>query len=312
MQGLYRTVRCLAVAAILLSLPVVSAAAASVQSPGGSAAAVRDAAGATGLQEGEGWPAVIREANRLYDEAVRTASEDPVRADQLFAASASGFRRVITEGALDNAPLHYNLGNAEARRQRVGHAIAAYLRAERLAPGDAKITRNLAVVRARIETRIDGALSGVLEDRGVGGALLRPITWVHESSPPRTKLWLFVIAAWVFWAMLGVRMWCSARARPRVPARRLVALPFVIALLTSGSLAADVLLPPRSVAVVVDEPCTARTGPDTGYGVAFTEALSPGVELLVLERRSGWVFGRFADGSTAWVDENAVDLVEVR
>jgi hypothetical protein len=272
---------------------------------------VRSAGGDGDATGGRDWAALAEAANLLYEEGVALEADEPARASESFARAARGFRRVIDEGGFASAELYYNLGNAEARRGRLGRAVEAYLQAERLAPRDAEIDRNLRIVRARVETRVEGADAGVTEARGAAGTLLAPVVYVHRSVPTGAKLWVFIAAAWVFWLVLGVRLVCVAGKRPAWPARRLAALPFVVALLTSASVAAELVVPPSEIAVIVDEPHTARTGPGDGYGRAFTEALSPGVEMLVRERRGGWLLGRLADGSSAWVREGAVAVVEV-
>ncbi len=57
------------------------------------------------------------------------------------------YRQAVTLGA-DDARLHFNLGNALARRGELGRAIASYLRAQRLAPRDGDTRTNLAWVRS--------------------------------------------------------------------------------------------------------------------------------------------------------------------
>ena len=66
-----------------------------------------------------------------YAESIRLNSE----------ALATGF---------ESAALHYNLGNSYLRSRQLGHAIASYLRAERLAPGDIDIIANLNYTRGQV------------------------------------------------------------------------------------------------------------------------------------------------------------------
>jgi len=85
---------------------------------------------------------------------------------------------------------------------------------------------------------------------------------------------------------------------------------FGVALVTSVSVAADVVGERSPVAVVVAEGAAARTGPGEGYGRRFTEELSEGVEMRVEEVRGAWVAGRLADGRRAWVSRGSLELVE--
>ena len=260
------------------------------------------------IEASDDWPAVVAEAQAAYEAGVRRAGEDEFAAAPLFELAAIGFRRAIEEGGLETAALRFNLANGYARLGSLGLAIEQYLIAERLNPADGSIRRNLLLVRGRVATLIEGAESGVVGEPA-GGALLEPVRAAHRAVPGPVKLWIFVGSAALFWGLLGVRLWRWSRGERAWPARRVIATPFVVALLTSASVGWEAFGLEAQVAVVVGDSVHARTGPDESYGRRFTEPLTPGVELLVLERRGAWVRGRLANGRDAFVPESGVSIV---
>lgn len=263
------------------------------------------------IERGDDWPAVLAEANLAYEFGVRERDSQPASARRMFELAATGFRRAIDEGGAESAALRYNLGNASARLDRHGRAVHQYLAALALRPDHADARRNLDIVRTRVRTRVEGAERGVIaSDDAV--AVLKPVLWAHRATPGEVKLWLFVLAAAAFWGVLGMRLYFAARGDEPKPPRRLAIVPFLVAALASASVADDAFGPRHTIAVVVDRDVVARTGPDESYGRQFTEALSPGVEMLVRETRDRWLRVTLANGRSAFVPDDAVALVEVR
>ena len=76
-------------------------------------------------------------AQEAYQRGMETSAAAPDEASVLFGESADGWRRLISAGYV-NPGTWTNLGNAELGAGRVGEAIAAYLEADRLAPGALK------------------------------------------------------------------------------------------------------------------------------------------------------------------------------
>ena len=241
--------------------------------------AATEYAEARGMEPGVERVEAFGEAARLWGEAVGIAES----------------------GGVENGGLHFNLGSALLMAGEVGPAIAAYLRAERLRPGDERVARGVGVAREKVRARVEGAEGGV--DSGM--AIVRPLVWAHRRVPGGVKVWVFVVSAACFWGVLGVRL-----VRREAGPWPVAAGCFAVALLTSASVAADVLGERADVAVVVAEGVAARTGPGEGYGRRFTEDLSEGVELRVEEVRGGWVAGRLADGRRAWVERGSVEVVD--
>jgi hypothetical protein len=56
----------------------------------------------------------------------------------------------ILAAGVESAALHYNLGNSYLRSRQIGRAIASYLRAQRLSPGDVDVLANLNYARSMV------------------------------------------------------------------------------------------------------------------------------------------------------------------
>src|SRR5213593_3374221 len=84
----------------------------------------------------EAMPAEFEQANKLYEQGK-------------FKEAADVYERLIDRG-IEAPGLYFNLGNAWYKAGQNGRAVAAYLRAERLAPRDPAIRFNLDFVRRKV------------------------------------------------------------------------------------------------------------------------------------------------------------------
>jgi len=66
-----------------------------------------------------------------------------------------GYEALIEEGVY-NGKLHFNLGNAYAKQDRIGLAMLHYLKARKYLPGDPDIAANLELVEQRRPEMIEG------------------------------------------------------------------------------------------------------------------------------------------------------------
>lgn len=71
--------------------------------------------------------------------------------------SASLYYEQLLQKYPDNAPLHYNAGNASYRLNEIGKAILHYEKAGFLDPGNKKITDNLLLTKGRIQNPVPEA-----------------------------------------------------------------------------------------------------------------------------------------------------------
>ena len=197
---------------------------------------------------------------------------------------------------LDGGRLHYNLGNLYARQQRHGLAIAHYLKAQRLMPGNLDLANNLRYVRSLRQDRFEAPEST---------RVLRTLFFWHYDLPPALRLrlavWplpLLALAAaillwrrplWLRWTAAALLLWCLA---------------FAISAGLSHRHARH-----GGTAVIVAAEATPRKGDDASYAPAFSAPLHDGAEVAVRRRRGGWTEIRLPNGLTGWLPDTDLTLI---
>ncbi|MBU6410304.1 MAG: tetratricopeptide repeat protein [Verrucomicrobia bacterium] len=213
-------------------------------------------------------------ANRLY-------------ARGKFADAAGLYQKLLASGRV-SANLLFNDGNAEFRLGNNGKAIAAFLRAERLAPRDPDIRANLDFVRKQAG---DNTAPPVWED------------WLGQLT---LNEWTCLAAA-AFW--LAFLLFAAAQIRPalRRTLRPAAALSILLALLFGSALAAQAVVHfSKSIAVVVQPRAVARSGPFADARQTF--AARDGAEFPVLDRRGNWVQVNDS-GKFGWLSSGQIAIV---
>jgi tetratricopeptide (TPR) repeat protein len=224
-------------------------------------------------------------------------------ADERWAEAAAAFQALVAAG-VDDASVHYDLGNALFRLGRFGPAIAAYERALLLEPGAADAERNLdAAERAALAAARDdpaaalGRAESSWVERLVRG--LTADTWATLFA----AAWLAGFAGWT------VRRLVRARAR----ALRAVALGLAIAGLAAAPLAGAGLWARASLdaerdrAVMVSARTTLRQGPSTDHPPAFD--VREGIRVKVLGEDAGWLKVRLTDGLEGWAPPGSAERI---
>ena len=222
------------------------------------------------------------------------AASDFSAANQLYAAGKFADAAVAYEKILQTSgqspALLFNCGNAEFKAGHLGKAIAAYRRAELLAPRDAELRANLAFVRSRVQ--------------GATAQESRWQSWVGSLTLNEGAL-TTAFFVWAMFALLAVRQVRPALA-PKL--RSLTRLAVVLAVFSGTVLALQAANHfNSSVAVVTGAEATARSGPFDDAQTAFT--VHDGTEMPVLDRHDEWVEVADATGKVGWFSRKQVEVL---
>jgi len=221
-------------------------------------------------------PAEFSAANKLY-------------AEGKFAAAAGAYEKILQAGAVSPA-LWFNYGNAEFKLGQPGRAIAAYRRAERLAPRDAEVRANLDFVRKQVE-----------------GPTLRESRWQDWLGTLTLNEWT-VLAAGAFWLVCLLFAMRQLQPAWRPWLRGLTFGVVALAILFCAGLGAAATMHfSKTTAVVIEPSATARSGPFAEAQDAFQA--HDGEELAVLDRRDNWLQVTDGSGRIGWLPASQVEVL---
>jgi tetratricopeptide (TPR) repeat protein len=195
----------------------------------------------------------------------------------------------------ESGPLYFNIGNTFFKMGKIGYAILAYKKAQRLMPGDSDLKSNLAYAESLTE---DSALQALPQNR---------ITWLFKFPFREYSLNTVSIILIVLYLML-IALFLIGIINP-VFKRRMTILfyPVLIGfLLTLGAFSIryyDEEILNHGVVVAKEAEC--KYEPIDKSNNYFT--LKEGQEVLVLNTRNGWRRIRRLDGKLAWVKSDAVE-----
>jgi hypothetical protein len=212
-----------------------------------------------------------------------------------FLAAAALYHELIDQHGIQNHALHANRGAALLLGGDVGRAVAAFRRAQRLAPDDPAVVNGLAAARARVQTAVTPAPESHLRE-----ALLAWRGRVERA----TLLGIAVTAYIVAWLAGAARVLGVRRAIP------VAAAAAAVSLLAAAPLAIEAFFENRRDAVVVAAEVVGLNGPSHGaYAPTFESPLTAGVECEIIERRDGWARVRLADARETWLPADAVEPI---
>ena len=219
------------------------------------------------------------QANRLYEQGK-------------FADAATGYQQLIALGHT-SATVYYNLGNAWFKAGHLGRAVAAYRRAQELAPRDPNIRFNLDFARQQVTG--SNAPAPRLWERALRGLTL------NEWSA------LAAVAFWLCFALLILREWKPAWRRPLrsyAIAAGSLAILFIALLGIATYQGAN-----ASEAVIVTQQAVVRFGPLEDSRVQFQ--LRNGAEVEIVGRKENgpadaWLQVRDGANRIGWLKRDQV------
>lgn len=237
--------------------------------------------------------ALAFEAQRLFDEAAALETRDPSAARARFAEAATLYGRIADAG-IRNGELMLNLGNSLMKSGESSRAIAAYLDAERMLPGDARVSDALAQARAAASTRL-GPITGA-------GPLDRVAAMWGDLSL-RGRAWTSLIAWLSLWSVVAAGILTGWRRG--IPWRSVVAVAALVSAVPAATVGIDVLRTSlERPGVVVADAVVLRKGNGDGFAPAVAESLPSGAEFVMLEQRPGWLRIRLPDGQSGWIRQD--------
>ncbi len=206
-----------------------------------------------------------------------------------FPEAAKAYETILQTGARSPALL-FNYGNAEFKSGNLGHAIAAYRRAELLAPRDSEIRANLDFVRNQVQ-----------------GTTFRQSIWQNWADVLTLNegAVLTAVLFWLTFALLIARQLRPALAPKLKTATRFFAVLTIFSASVLGLQAANHFS--AQTAVVISNAAIARSGPFDEAQNAFP--LHDGAELPVLDRHEDWIQVADGSGKTGWLPVKQVEIL---
>jgi tetratricopeptide (TPR) repeat protein len=203
-----------------------------------------------------------------------------------FGDAAEIYQHIAKAGKV-SPELLFNLGTAYLKDEQLGRAIAALLAAERLAPRDAAIKRNLQMARIR------------------AGTAELSLTWWQRVFRLLTLNEWTLLAMIPAWALLGLGVVWHLHPPSRDRLRRWITLSGWVTGITVALLAIAAMdqLDNRR-AVIAGKQVVARFGPVAESQEAF--ALADGTETTIEDSTAGWFKVRDGSGRLGWVRVNEV------
>ena len=248
------------------------------------------------------------EARQRFDEAVRlfeeadnesggTSLDEATGEETPSMASEEKFRKIaaiyegLRESGVETGPILFNQGNAYWRAGETPQALAAWRKAEKYLPGNPYL-------RANRETLVSTS-----PKKPFLGKILFWQDWLSWDG----KGVLFLLGTLA--TCVGTLVFLFGKRFPRfvAVARPVVWTGILLSLFFGLSLYVDhQRYDLGNHGILTTEEGIVRKGGSARYEPLFRDPLPKLTEFTILEKRSGWLRVRFADGQTGWLPESDV------
>jgi hypothetical protein len=232
----------------------------------------------------------MSEGRAAYQDAMSTSNPSQRKAAFARAAASLGD---AARSAPDRAELLTDWGNAALGAGDVATATLAYRRALLVDPSAARAAKNLGWLRSRAAEKFQPEASGATDTL---------LFFLHWSRAQRLVTGGVAFAI----AILLVVPWTGRRRRGLVA---VAIVPAIIWLAMVGSILFEAR---HGDDAIVMEGVMLRAADSAGAPAALGQALPPGTEISVIERRDSWTRVRVAAGTPGWVPDGAIEMVRKR
>ncbi len=212
----------------------------------------------------------FEDANRLYEEGK-------------YADAIQRYQELLSTNRVSAAVL-FNLGNSWFKSGQLGNAVAAYRRAQRLAPRDPDVRANLQFARNRVQ-----------------GPKWTPNVWERWLGRATLNEWA-VLASSAFWLLFVLLILGHWRPGLKRSLRYFVWIAALgtLGLATCAGMALRVRVSRPTVVITVPS-AVVRHGPLEESSTAFTA--HDGAELKLLDRKDDWYLVTDGKKNTGWLQK---------
>ena len=214
-----------------------------------------------------------------------------------FPLAVEQYETILRGGKLFSKELYYNLGNGYYRLNQTGRSILNYERAARLAPTDADIQTNLAIVRGHVTDDIE-AVSEVFFVKWYR-LLRRAFTADTWAVFGLFFLWLGG-GGFAVWLLGKQRQW-----KKRGFAVGCVALPLSLLIFLMTNNAAKIT--EATFGIVMLKETAFRNAPNEN--AAVTATLHEGIKVEIVDKIGGLTKVKLANGEEGWVATTDVEKI---
>lgn len=237
---------------------------------------------------------LLSQANETFQQANQS---DTTNAPEIYIKAAKLYEKAASFGEIENAKLYYNIGNCYLLANDLGKAIYNYKKAVKLDPSDPLLQRNLAVARSKRIDKIDAEIEH---------KVLTVLCFWHYDFLLKTRFYVAVFALSAFLLLLTIKIW-----KPFLAGFTAISVCLVfIFVLFAGSVTIEMIRSKTNrQGVIVAAEVVARQGDSQRYEPSFDKPLHSGTEFELIEKRTGWLRVRLADGSKVWLPDSACLLI---
>jgi tetratricopeptide (TPR) repeat protein len=214
-------------------------------------------------------------ANKLYEQGK-------------FAEAASAYQKLIQNLSDVSPAIYFNLGNAYFKSGELGQAIAAYRKAEAIAPRDPDVRANLQFIRARVQTPTGS-----------------PASWQQWLTTLTLNEWA-VLTAVIVWVWLGLGIMIQFRPQLKQSLRAVLWCGGVAIFVFGGCTYAAWSSESAKTAIIITKDAVLHNGPLDEAPTAAT--VHDGAELPVLDTKNDWLQVRVDNQRVGWVKREQVTL----